>query len=84
MNKIQMSDTTGPIASKDFRNTEIFKSMEIDFWCESTGITKEQNISAQKNISCQEIEDLDLDALIDHITGTHHQFTKKRLLPFMI
>jgi regulator of cell morphogenesis and NO signaling len=78
MNKIEMSDTNKPIASKDFRNTEIFKSMEIDFWCESTGITKEQDIPAQKNISCEEIEDLDLDALIDHITGTHHQFTKEK------
>ena len=84
MNKIQISDATRPVTTKDFRNTEIFKSMEIDFWCENTGISKEQisvamkRLPAEKNISCEEIEDLDLSSLIDHITGTHHQFTKEK------
>jgi hypothetical protein len=40
MNKIQISDATRPVTTKDFRNTEIFKSMEIDFWCENTDIPK--------------------------------------------
>ena len=82
MNKIQMNHTT--VATKDLRDTEIFKSMEIDFWCENTGITTVkinaamENFSLQKNLGCEEIEGLDLDVLIDHITGTHHQFTKEK------
>ena len=84
MNKIQMSDATGSFATKDLRNTEIFKNVEIDFWCENTGITKEKisvaikRLPAQKNISGEEIEGMDLGSLIDHITSTHHQFTREK------
>ena len=90
MNKIQLIDTHSPTATKDLRDTKTFKNQEIDFWCEDISITTDkinaamENLSSQKNISCEEIEDLDLGALIDHITGTHHQFVKKMLLPFMI
>ena len=84
MNKLQIIDTLGPTPANDLRNSGIFKSMEIDFWCEDTDIATDkinavmENLSSQKSISCEEIEDLDLDALIDHITGTNHQFTKEK------
>ena len=53
MNKIQMSDTIWPTATKDLGNTEIFKSTKGNFWCENTGISKEQTSTAIKSFSSQ-------------------------------
>jgi len=78
MNKIQMNHTTGHIATKDLSNSEILKSVELDYWCENMGIAIEPIIPALKKISSGEVKDLDLDALIDYISCSHHQFTRKK------
>ena len=92
MNTIQLTETVGAIAAKDYRKTEIFKNMGIDFWCngnktlnevsQEAGITAEQLIEAldqitlSKPISSPEFNKWNLTVLIDYIIDTHHQYAK--------
>ena len=92
MNTIQLTETVGAIAAKDYRKAEVFKSMGIDFLytgdktlnevSEEAGITAEnlmaalEQVTRGKSTSFREFNDWDLDSLIDYIINTHHQYAK--------
>ena len=93
MNKIQIGDTVGVFAIKDYHNTEVVKNMNVDFWyesgkthkedCENTGITIQEiyvvmgRLCVQKKADVQKIVNWDLGTLLDYISDTHHQFIRK-------
>ena len=92
MNTIQLTETVGAIAAKDYRKAEVFKNLGIDFLYtgdktlnevgEEIGITAEklraalEQITLGKSTSSGEFNDWDLDSLIDYIINTHHQYAK--------
>jgi regulator of cell morphogenesis and NO signaling len=92
MNTIQLTETVGAIAAKDYRKAEVFKNLGIDFLYtgdktlnevgEEIGITAEklraalEEITLGKSTSSGEFNDWDLDSLIDYIINTHHQYAK--------
>jgi len=96
MNTIQLTETVGAIAAQDYRKTEIFKNMGIDFWCNGNKtvneVSREAGITAQeliealeqitlgKTITCPEFNKWNLDSLIDYITNTHHQYAKENAI----
>jgi regulator of cell morphogenesis and NO signaling len=92
MNTIQLTEAVDPIAAKNYRKTEVFKSLGIDFLCngdkilneisEETGITAGklmaafERVTMGKSTSFREFNNWDLDSLIDYIINTHHQYAK--------
>ena len=93
MNTIHLTETVGAIAAKDYRNTNVFKQLGINFnyagnktleeASKEAGVTIEQvkvaleQNSLPKPSTTQEFNKWDIDALIDYIINTHHRYAKE-------
>jgi regulator of cell morphogenesis and NO signaling len=93
MSTIQLTETVGSIAAKDYRKIEVFKNMGINFWCNGSktideasreiGITAEDLIQAldktplSKQGPFPEFNKWNLESLIDHVVSTHHRYAKE-------
>lgn len=93
MNTIQVVGSFDVFAAKDFRNMEVLRNVDVDFWYESgetrrestenTGITTQgiytvmERRCVLKKTDVGEIINWGLDTLLDYISGVHHQFTRK-------
>ena len=96
MNTIQLTETVGTSAAKDYTNTNIFKNMRTDFCCiddkipgevgSDAGTTEAKMSAASKQIlfkkpnSPQEFDNGKLDSMIDYIIKTHHQYAKENAI----
>ena len=93
MNTLQLTETVGAIAAKDYRNTKVFRQLGINFSyagnktleeaSKEAGVTIEQvkvaleQNSLPKPTTAQEFNKWDIDALIDYIINTHHRYAKE-------
>ncbi len=93
MNTIQLTQTVGTIAAKDYRKAEVFKSIGIEFCCNGdktlneasheAGVTAEELIAALDQITLvktsptREFNEWELDPLIDYIINTHHRYARE-------
>lgn len=96
MNHLQLTDIVGAVVAKDYRNTEVFKKIGIDFWCggnkslkdasKEAGVTTEQintaveQIAALKETLSNKFNNWEPGYLIDYIINTHHQFAKENAI----
>lgn len=96
MNTLQLTETIGAIAAKDYRNTKVFKQLGINFSyagnktleeaSKEAGVTIEQvkaaleQNSLPKPTTAQEFNKWEIDALIDYIINTHHRYAKENAI----
>jgi regulator of cell morphogenesis and NO signaling len=92
MNTLKLTEPVGTTAANDYRKTEAFTKMDIDFFCDGNKTLKEadpkvresaeqlkaksEQLSAQNANLSQEFDDWNLDALTDYILKTHHEYAK--------
>ena len=92
MNTINLIETIGSIAAKDYPKTEAIRSMDNDIWCNNDRSIGEANLQARVTSeklpgasghfslsemdSPSEFTEWELDALVDYIINTHHQYAK--------
>ena len=93
MNSLQLTETVGAIAAKNYRTTKAFRQLGIDFWhagnktleeaIREAGVTIEQvkmaveQSNLPKTSTEQEFNKWDIDPLIDYIINTHHRYAKE-------
>jgi regulator of cell morphogenesis and NO signaling len=93
MNTLQLTETVGTIAAKDYRNTKVFRQLGINFSyagnktieeaSKEAGVTIEQvkvaleQNSLSKPTTVQEFNKWDIDVLIDYIINSHHRYAKE-------
>ena len=93
MNTLQLTETVGAIAAKDYRNTKVFRKLGINYSyagnktleeaCKEAGVSIEQvKVALEQNklpmpTAEQEFNKWDIEALIDYIITTHHRYAKE-------
>ena len=93
MYTLQLTETVGAIAAKNYRTTKVFRQLGINFWnagnktleeaIKEAGVTIEQvkvaleQNNLQKTTTETEFNKWDIDPLIDYIINTHHRYTKE-------
>ena len=93
MNTLQLTDTVGAFAAKDYHNTKVFRQLGINFGytgnksleeaSKEAGVAIEQvkvaleQNSLPKPTPAQEFTKWEIDALVDYIINTHHSYAKE-------